>query len=229
MLSFDQVTHTYRDGRRVLPSVTEILREMGIYGSYQFAESHHKYRGSAVHAGSAILDAGGTPQLGAVPAHLQSVADDIVNGYWPAFSAWRSRTGFRGRIWECPYADPVLGYAGCFDTAGEVGDEIWFVDLKSGTLPEMVPVQLWAYEHLIRHGKPINQDHPGLPWLLDAVNSGRRLRKKAVRLEKTGRDTMTEATSKGQPYDDPTFSAAWKSCLNLYNLKTGYNLLGERR
>ena len=223
--SFNPATHVYSDGQRQVPSNTEILRAVGIYGSYQFAESHHKYRGHAVHAGAAILDMGGTAKLGPVPAALQTVADDIVNGYWPAFSRFKERTGWQGRIWECPMVDMLRGYGGTFDTVGEMGDDVVLLDLKSGVLPDMVPVQLALYWLLITQGTPVNEEHPGLAWLREVVKSGRPVKRMALRLTKDGKDTLFSATSNGESYDSPKWLAVANSALNLYTVRASYGLL----
>ena len=225
--SFDPIRHIYATGDRVVPSNTEILRLMGIYGSYQFTESHHKYRGHAVHAGSAILDMGGIPQLGPVPSHLQQVADDIVNGYWPAFSRFKERTGWQGRIWECPIVDSLRGYGGTFDTVGEMGDDVVLLDLKSGVLPDMVPVQLALYWLLITQGKPVDEQHPGLDWLREVVKSGRPVKRMALRLTKDGKDTLFTQTSKGEDYSSQKWLAVASSVLNLYAVKSQYGLFDK--
>ncbi len=226
--TFDASRHEYRANGRKVPSVTQILRAVNLYGSYEFAKPEHRMRGVAVHQGCCLLDLGGTPQLGPVPSHLQDVADQIVNGYWPAFSRWRARSGFQGRIWELPMVDSVSGYAGCFDALGEIGDTVVLLDLKSGTLPEMVPVQLAAYDDLIRRGTPTRSDHPGIEWLKAVVQDGRPFHRVAVRLERDGKDTMYSQTSKGISYDNPMWLSAWRSSLNLFNLRNQYGLLEER-
>lgn len=225
-LSFDPIEHKYRDGSRRLFSTTEILRAVGLYSDYSFADAVHKYRGHAVHIGCSMIDAGGDPQLQRYPT--EQLRKDIEEGYWVAFRRFKARTGFQGRIYECPFADPVSGFGGTFDVIGECGDELWMPDLKSGVLPELVPVQLASYADLIQRGKPINPDHPGLPWLMEAVKSGRPIKRKAVRLEKDGTDTLFSQTSKGISYDDPMWASAWRSALNCFILRSNYGLL-ERK
>lgn len=226
-LSFNPATHVYAAGSRVLPSVTEILRAVGIYDSYHFATRIHAFRGSAVHAGAAIIDMGGEPHLGYQRngnAEVARVASEIPM-YWDAYRSFKARTGFQGRIWECPMANSSAGYAGTFDAVGEIGDEVVLLDLKSGTLPDMVPVQLWAYADLIERGTPINPDHPGLPWLREVVKSKRPIRKMAVRLERDGKDTLFSRCPKNVAYDDPMWASAWRSVLNTFILRSNYGLL----
>jgi hypothetical protein len=228
-LSFNASDHSYWADGRQFPSVTQILKAVGIYSDFHFQESHHKYRGHAVHAGAAILDMGGVPELGPVPAHLKQVGEDIVNGYWPAFSRFKERTGWQGRIWECPIIDPVRGYAGCFDSVGEMGDDVVLLDVKSGVLPEMVPVQLALYWLLIGEGLPVNPQHPGLRWLEDVIKSGRPVKRMALRLTKDGKDTLFTQTSKCEDYSSPRWIQVTRSILNVYTIRASYGLLEERR
>lgn len=224
---FNQADHSYWCGHRQLPSVTELLRAAGLYSTYSFADPTHKYRGHAVHAGAAIIDMGGEPVLATVPKHLEQVGRDIIEGYWPAFSSWKERTGWQGRIWECSFVDPVRGFGGTFDSVGEFPDDpaIYELDVKSGVLPELVPAQLALYELLIRQGQPVDPQHPGLAWLMEAIKSGRPLKKIALRLERDGRHTMYSQTSKGRSYDDPVWLQVANSVLNLHAIKSTYGLL----
>lgn len=230
VLSFDPRDHSYWADGRKLPSVTQILRATGLYSDYSFAQDHHRWRGSAVHACCAIWDAGGRPRVEA-PAAYQQIANDIMKGYLPAFATWKDRTKFQGYCWECPLIDPVAGYAGCFDVVGRFGDspEVIIPDLKSGALPDLVPLQLEAYVQLIHKGIPVDPAHPGWEWVQENVRSGVPVRRVAVRLEKSGKDSMFSQTSKGDSYDSPMWASAWRSCLNTYVLRGNYGLLEERQ
>ena len=225
MLSFDPSTHSYWSDTRRLSSVTEILRMTGIYSNFSFAESHHKYRGTAVHTWCAITDLGGTPVLGPVPPHLKQVGEEITNGYWPAFSRFKERTGWQGRIWEASFIDPLRGFAGTLDTVGEMGDDICLLDVKSGVMPELVPAQLALYWLLVTKGLPVHPDHPGMDWLMEVVKSGRPVKRVALRLEKSGKDTLFTQTSKGEDFSSPKWIAVANSVLNLYTVRQQYNLL----
>jgi hypothetical protein len=220
---FDEKLHEYGDGRRKLPSVTGILRAVGLYSDYGFAASHHKFRGRAVHQGCAMIDQGVDPHLTRYPNEQLRV--DIEQGYWAAYRKFKARTNFQGRIYECPFVDPVGGYGGTPDVVGECDDEIWSVDLKSGTLPELVPIQLAAYRDLMTRGIPINAEHPGIGWLRSVIESGRPILHKAVRLQKDGTDTLYSATTKGVSYDSPIWAARWRGALAVYQTRAEYGLL----
>jgi hypothetical protein len=228
-LAFSPQTHTYTADGRVLPSVTQILRAVGLYDSYAFAEPHHRYRGQAIHQCSAIIDMGGVVESISAPPHLAQVRDDILNGYLPAFVAFKERTRWQGRIWECPMVQTVLGFGGSFDAVGECGDEVVLLDLKSGVMPPLVPAQLAFYWLLITTGTPINPDHAGYQWLQQVIADKRPVQRWALRLEKTGKDTLFTETAKSESFNSPKWDSLAKSSINLYNMKAAYGLLEERK
>lgn len=221
-LSFTPSNHAYLcDGER-LPSTTEILRAAGLASSYSFAKPIHRFRGSSVHHGCAIIDLGGEPRVRLNPLYERDpdhikVAQEIPV-YWQAFRDAKRDTGFQGCIWECSFIDCAAGYAGTFDCAGytDGGEEIW--DLKSGTMPPLVAVQLAAYWDLILRGSPVNPAHAGLPWLVEVVRSGHIVRRKALRLDKTGKYKIYSETNKGDHFDSPIWTDVWRAALLLYRL-----------
>lgn len=229
-LEFREATHEYYcDGRR-LPSVTGVMRTAGLTSSYGFDDPIHALRGHAVHYGCAIIDQGGEPSVAPPVRHAQNpdyiqVVKDIHDGYWPAYRAFKARTGFQGRIYECPMVHPYLGYAGTFDVCGEVGEELWLLDLKSGALPELVPVQLAAYDMLIRDGFPVDPEHFGYRWLKQKIAKGRKLIRKAVRLQKDGTATLFSETKRREDYNARVFDTIWASAISIYNARSMYGLL----
>ncbi len=228
MNSFDIIDHTYRSDGKVLGSTTGILRECGLYSDYSFAAGHHRWRGGAVHHGCALIDMGASPRI-AAPPELQHVADEVTNGYWPAFSQWKKRTGWQGFCWECALVLPGY-FGGCFDAVGMFNNTppLILADIKSGVLPAMVPVQLASYLDLIRRGTPVDPEHPGWPLVQEMVRSGVPVRRIAVRLEKSGKDSMFSQDAKGVSYDAPVWDSLWRSVLNVYTAKANYGLLTER-
>lgn len=232
-LSFYADSHEYRiDGRRV-PSVTGILRISGLTSSYSFDDPLHAFRGLACHHGAALIDSGQEdvwfgvelPENHPRYKEYSQVADDINNGYLPAYRKFRERTGFQGHTYELGMIHPTLHFGGTLDMCGECGEEIWLLDLKSGVLPELVPIQLAAYHMLIKEGLPIDPQHPGLDWLKEVVKQGRNICRKAVRLSKDATWTLFSETSKRTAYNDRRFDVAWASAISLYNIRSEYNFL----
>lgn len=232
-LSFDSVNHEYRlHGRRV-PSVTGIIRIAGLTSGYSFEDPLHAYRGLACHHGAALIDAGKEDVWFGVdlpkdhPRYKEyvQVAHDINTGYLPAYRNFREQTGFQGYTSELGMIHPTWKFGGTLDSCGEVGEDIWLMDLKSGVLPELVPIQLAAYHMLIKEGLPIDPEHPGLDWLREVVKQGRKIHRKALRLSRDGGWTLFSETSKKEPYDSRVFDVGWASSIALYNLRSAYGFL----
>lgn len=104
-LTFDEETHTYRLGDRVLPSVTQVGDWMDAYaGVSADVLAAAADRGRAVHLACELDD---DDELGAMP-------DSII----PYVDAWRRLKRETGAVIyaiEEPVADPVFGYAGRLD------------------------------------------------------------------------------------------------------------------
>ncbi len=223
-LSFEPNTHTYRAGSTVVPSVTGILRAVGLTSGFEFRDRIHSYRGLAVHEGSALILEGKRPHLAPLPPSHAALPDYVkvhseIEGYWDAMRAAQGAIKFAGCISEARFVDPSRGYAGTFDFGAYSNngkEQLW--DIKSGLMPEMTVVQVCAYEDLARRGLPIDPEHPGMPWLLELVKSGRPLERCALRLEKTGRFTAFYECKKGIPYSDARWLSAWRSALCLFTL-----------
>ena len=226
-LEYNHGTHAYSVDGRVQPSCTQVLRAEGIYSDFNFATPIHRFRGSAVHEGAAIIDMGGSPRIRSIDAATKQIADDIINGYWPAFRRWKERTKFQGYCWECPIICTDLGYGVTFDVAGLFGSspEVILAEVKSGELPEMVPMQLASQFVAIKTGHPVNQEHPGWQWVMESVRNGVPVRRVAVKLSKDGSERMYSETKNGDKYDDRMWELAWRSVCNAYHLKANYGLL----
>lgn len=223
-LSFTQEDHSYRcDGIR-LPSVTQILRDCGLSGNYNFLDPIHAFRGLAVHEGAHLIISGVTqyPTLEPLQPPFDKMPDYVrvhgeIGGYWDAVRAAHAAIGFTGVIHECRLIDPRAGYAGTFDMGAisrSEKEQLW--DFKSGTMPIMTVVQICAYEQLARFGEPIDPEHPGIEWLRNLVQAGQPFERCALRLEKTGRFTSYFECHKGRSYSDPMWMDVWKSALYLH-------------
>ncbi len=227
LLAFNEAIHAYTvDGAQV-PSVTGILRDCGLTGSYEFRDPIHSFRGTTVHACCAMIDAGITPRLAPLDPPYDARADYVrvhgeIPGYLNAFRGAKAALKFQGTVHECALIDPKVGYGGKFDfVATSLSPktqlpQLW--DIKSGIYGEMTIVQLCAYEDLIRRGYPVDEKHPGLEWLRSLIHGGQTVERCGLRLEKTGRWTAYYETSKGEPYGLPKWTAAWRSALTLHRM-----------
>ena len=107
-LTFDPETHTYRKGETVLPSVTQILKDVGLIDTTFFAPEHAE-RGTRIHEATVFWDETG-------------MDDDTLPEEWAGYlSAWkkfREETGFIPSHIEQAFCSDQ-GYAGTVDRIGK--------------------------------------------------------------------------------------------------------------
>lgn len=141
-LAFDATTHTYRLGERVLPSVTQILRDAGVVDfSAPWFTPEVLERGSFVHQAIA-LDVEG--------ALDEDTLDPALAPYLAGWRLFLAETGYEVERWETPVVDPVLGYAGTLDgilRGRDAGPRRLLIDIKRGFYPSAGP-QTAAYKRL---------------------------------------------------------------------------------
>jgi hypothetical protein len=191
-LRFDEASHTYTLGGRVLPSVTQVLK---VIDPDQYAgiprEVLQRKREIGVSLHRAIeLDVDGTLDPESIPTE--------VAPYFEAWRRWVDAMHGRMRIIasERRAASPSYGYAGTLDLHAQILDDEWLIDVKSvATLSPLTRIQTAAYARLVR-------DDPANP-----------LRRGALQLRPDGRFVLDEHTS---PTDWPTFLAA----LQLHRWRT---------
>ena len=145
-LAFDPVAHAYTLGERRLPSVTQILADVGVadFSAPHFTEEVLQ-RGSRVHQ--------------AIALDVEEVLDDetLDAELVPYVTAWRrflSESGATIEHWERPVCDPEQGYAGTLDgivvlpTPGAVTRRT-VLDIKRSLYPSVGP-QVSAYARCAR-------------------------------------------------------------------------------
>lgn len=140
---FDPEKHEYWLGEWRLPSVTEILHDVGLVSQYSIDEDA-ALRGTYVHKACALLLAG--------DLDWNSI-DDRIAGYVKSFQLWFNHCGFDGRDAkvETPGYHASLLYAGTPDLilAGALRKFApLLVDLKSGTPADWHKLQTAAYLNL---------------------------------------------------------------------------------
>lgn len=117
--SFDRHSHTYRDGARVVPGITSVLRAAGCTDSEWVTEEALR-RGTAVHAATLLLDLGDTPVL--------PLAWD---GYLRAYVAFRRDIRCSWQEMEEPRISRLYGFAGTPDRVGLVAGRPALLELKT--------------------------------------------------------------------------------------------------
>lgn len=106
-LRFDADAHAYFLGERRLPSVTQVLADVGVadFSSPHFTDAV-KERGSVIHKTIAL--------------DVEEALDDesVSDELWPYLRGWRAFVAESGAVvefWERPVCDPELGFAGTLD------------------------------------------------------------------------------------------------------------------
>jgi len=134
-LNFCPEKHTYTLGDREIPSVTQILKALGLIDDRHFTEEA-RLRGQAVH--SAIhywveddLD--------------ESTLDPKIVPYVDAFREWASLVGLEVFQAEMRVHHLGLGYAGTLDLFGKVQGERSIIEVKTGSMPPWGYLQVAAY------------------------------------------------------------------------------------
>lgn len=146
-ITFREEDHTYWQGSRRLPSVTEVLKPL--YGDLRFVgEDILNYKrdlGVAVHKAVELHVLGGLRYDSLVPP---------VSDHFEQYLLWEAEIGFTPRHSEL-LVHSALGYAGTLDLQGDIALAPWLVDLKcTAALSPAVKLQLAAYQqaYIESHG-----------------------------------------------------------------------------
>ncbi len=156
-LTFDEATHTYRIGDRVVPSVTQVIREVLAPDEYAGIPlqvlDHAAKRGRAV---DRMIDLDLAGELDPDSLHPELLP------YWRAWQAFPDRARWaesRDWITQGRVYSPTRHYAGTFDVW--IPSLCTLVDIKATALvPRTVGVQTAAYADAIPpldSGRPINR------------------------------------------------------------------------
>lgn len=139
-LHFDEATHTYTLGGRVLPSVTQVLDTIDSEWK-EFVDpvalEEAKIRGRHVH------------RLVELDVRDELDEDSVAPAYQGHLRHWRAfmaETRFKPILAEQRVHHADLGYAGTLDLLGMIGSDFWLVDVKTGTIPRTVGLQTAAYQ-----------------------------------------------------------------------------------
>lgn len=133
----DPETHTYYLGEKVLPSVTQILDDVGIIDSNKFCKDEfYLDRGHAIHSATDLIDKG---QLD------RRSLDKRIKGYVAAYEAFKKDTGFEVMASEIAAYSKTYKYAGTSDKIGLLYGNKSMIDLKSNDVPGWCGIQLSGY------------------------------------------------------------------------------------
>ena len=139
MNSFDPEKHEYFIGGKPVPSVTGILKEAGLIDS-TFFTPEAALRGQHVHTACAFYD---RDELDF------NTLDPVLSPYVEAWMKVRQQSQIVPAIVEQPFYSLEHGFAGTIDRAWKDGKHFVVCDIKSGPLPDWLPLQLAGYSLLI--------------------------------------------------------------------------------
>ncbi len=132
--TFDEATHIYRLGDRVLPSITQILKECGYVDDTYYTEEH-RYRGQYVHWCVRLINENNLDW------------DDVhpeFRGYCDAYVKAVKELNIVPISFEEPLYHSVLHFAGTPDIVAE--DALW--ELKTGAIMKWAGLQTAGQEIL---------------------------------------------------------------------------------
>lgn len=135
VLEFDAALHEYRLGGRVLPSVTQILGDVGFYERVGM-DPWYAERGTAVHEYCQLDDEDDLAEESVTPE---------MKGYLEAWRRFRKESKAKVLSIEERIYHPVYGYAGTLDRIVKIGRDEAIVDLKTGSPARWHAIQTGAY------------------------------------------------------------------------------------
>lgn len=151
MLEFDPINHIYKYNGRVIPSVTGILKGVGIIDDRFYNEEACK-RGSKVHLATQLLDEDDLDE--------DSIDDDI-RPYLDAWKKFKYDTGFIPDKIEAQVMSEAYYYAGTLDRTGKFRrPNKSLLDIKTiktrGAIAKWVRLQIAGYRYCLE------EPHDGL-------------------------------------------------------------------
>ena len=136
MIKFDKETHTYSVGGAVLPSVTQVLKGMGIINTKFYTEDSRD-RGTKVHDALEMLD---------LDMVEKSFIEPDIEGYIRAYEQFKYDVGAKVLEVEKIVTHEELWYAGTLDRIMDIGGKRVIVDIKTGSHEDWHNIQLSAYK-----------------------------------------------------------------------------------
>ena len=140
VLTFDSETHTYRVGDEIIPSVTQILKDVGLIDTTHFKPEHAE-RGTTVHEATQFWDETGMED--------DTIPEELL-GYLEGWKKFREETGFEPSHIEQSFYSPQ-GYAGTVDRIGQTHKiNPILLDIKTGPPQSWHRLQLGAYALMVK-------------------------------------------------------------------------------
>ncbi len=160
--SFDEESHTYRLGDKILPGITGILKACGYIDTSYYTEEARD-RGSHVHLAIKFLNKG--------TLDWNTVIDRYI-GYVSAYEKFVRDWNVKVRIFETPMYHPELLFGGTPDIVGTMLDNVPFIgEMKTGQIMPWTALQTIAQEVLVRawDTEPVRYRRIGIPLRADGT------------------------------------------------------------
>ena len=198
--------HTYiynstETGLIVLPSVTTIIKDVGIGQDFSMVKGEMDWygdRGQKIHKACHLDDINDLDD--------ESVHEDIM-GYLEGYRKFKKVFNYKPYFSEQVVSDVIMGYAGTLDNAGnyvvQKRGRMMIGDVKSGTPHESHGVQLAAYRMAFK-----NQIQ-GLHSLYDLIG---------IYVKSDGTFKIEDYTKEARAYE-----RIFKAALCIYNTKRRFN------
>lgn len=148
LFTFDEPTHVYRLGDRVLPSVTTIIKPVGIDYSAIAPDVLERKRqlGSAVHKACELDDEDDLDD---------ETLPELLAPYVAAWRRFKTETRALVLLNERRLYHPRLLYAGTIDRLITLLGDLWVIDLKTAADPApSYGIQTAAYHELVEAHEP---------------------------------------------------------------------------
>lgn len=146
---FDEETHTYTVDGRVVPSVTQVIQEAGLFDT-TFLTDEGRIRGSKVAIMTDLHDRGELDE---------SRVEDGLRGYLDAWKEFLRKTAFKILEREEPKFNATMAYCGTPDIYGVFrchrdSDGSAVIDIKSGNVMPHYSIQTVGYQRFYPHLRP---------------------------------------------------------------------------
>lgn len=139
-LEFAEEGHQYRLNGTVVPGVTTILSDEGLWYNPN-ANRGNAALGTALHRGCRIVAEGKWDKSTTHPALVPRLE---------IFQQFLEKTDFKPLLWEQLVYSERYRYAGTFDLLGMRNGNYWLLDIKSNVPPQYADIQLALYEQAAR-------------------------------------------------------------------------------
>ena len=140
-LTFDAEKHEYRFKGIIVPSVTQIIADAGLYGDTRYFTDYNRERGTLVHK--------------VIELHLSgdldhASIDPVLMPYYEAWLKFENDAEYVSDECECRMVNNIYRFAGTVDHIGYINGHYCIIDVKTGAYNPAWAIQLAAYELLLK-------------------------------------------------------------------------------